>query len=114
MSNKLVEIVFTLSRYLSLYIRNNNLKPCIKQLEKYIQNAMYKVCAVIEAVLNKVLGNYYQMILAKTVLSSLVEMLITIAMSLFLILPCSIINKWFPWTVGSKNKLKWSRRIDKL
>lgn len=63
-----------------------------------------KVYAVIEKVLEKYAGALYSMILANPLLSSLLAIMIAFVMSLILIIPAEIINRWFPWMLGRKKR----------
>ncbi|MCD7843644.1 MAG: acyltransferase family protein [Clostridiales bacterium] len=59
-----------------------------------------KLYAVIEAVLGKF--SLYGALLENAFTSSVVAIVITVAMSLILIVPAMIINRWFPWVLGRK------------
>lgn len=61
-----------------------------------------KLYAVIEAVLDKFLS--YRVLLGNVLTSSIVAVVITVVMSFVLIIPAMIINRWFPWILGRKNK----------
>ena len=62
-----------------------------------------KVYAVIEAILGKF--SLYWTLLGNVLTSSLVAIAITIVLSLLLIIPAEIINRWFPWVLGRKRKV---------
>lgn len=59
-----------------------------------------KLYAVIEAVLGKF--SMYGVMLDNAVTSSIVAVVITVVMSFILIIPATIINRWFPWVAGKK------------
>lgn len=58
------------------------------------------------AVIQKVLGRFgaYEALLSNEITSSIVAVGITVVMSVFLIIPAMIINKWFSWVLGRKSK----------
>ncbi len=59
-----------------------------------------KLYAVIETVLGKF--SLYGALLDNAFTSSVVAIVITVAMSLILIVPAIIINRWLPWILGRK------------
>jgi fucose 4-O-acetylase-like acetyltransferase len=59
-----------------------------------------KVYAVIQNVLEAKVGYYYHLCLSNTFLSSIVAIMIAFLMSIILIIPAYIINRWFPWMIG--------------
>lgn len=61
-----------------------------------------KVYAVIEAVLGKF--SLYSELLENVIASSIIAVVITFVLSLILIIPAMIINRWFPWVLGRKRK----------
>lgn len=58
------------------------------------------------AVIEKVLGRFgvYGKLLGNEITSSIVAVVITMVMSVVLILPAMIINRWFPWVLGRKKR----------
>ncbi len=65
-----------------------------------------KILAIIEHGLASKANNFYQVCLENGFYSSLLAIAITIILSFVLIIPAYIINRWFPWTVGRKKKIK--------
>lgn len=65
-----------------------------------------KLYAVIEMLLAKLVGDFYRVCLSNGFTSSLLAIVITFAMSLILIIPAMIINRWFPWVLGRTGKGK--------
>lgn len=61
-----------------------------------------KVYAVIEAVLGKF--SLYSELLENVIASSIIAVVIMFVLSLILIIPAMIINRWFPWVLGRKRK----------
>jgi len=61
-----------------------------------------KVYAVLEKVLAKVGGDYYVMCLDNPLYASVMALIITFTISIILIIPTSIINKYLPWMVGRR------------
>ena len=59
-----------------------------------------KAYSLIQAVLKKVAGGVYAMILGNTVLSSIFALLFALLLSVLLIIPAFIINKWFSFIMG--------------
>lgn len=67
-----------------------------------------KVSAFIEAVVKKMLGSTYSGIMQSHVLSNIEAFSLTILISVVLILPTIIIQRYFPWMIGKK----YSRKND--
>lgn len=61
-----------------------------------------KVYSVIQTVLKRFAGGLYAAILGNSVISSLFALAFTLLLSVILIIPAFIINKWFPFVVGRK------------
>lgn len=61
-----------------------------------------KVYSVIEKMLEKVVGSFYEMCLSNSFYSSVLAVLITFILSVMLIIPAMVINRWFPWMLGRK------------
>ncbi len=59
-----------------------------------------KVYAVLEAILEQF--SVYKILLQNEIGSNILAITITFVMSLLLIIPAAIINKWFPWILGKK------------
>ncbi|MCC8131032.1 MAG: hypothetical protein LIO72_04705 [Ruminococcus sp.] len=57
---------------------------------------------MIEAVLGKF--SLYSELLENVIASSIIAVVITFVLSLILIIPAMIINRWFPWVLGRKRK----------
>ncbi len=62
-----------------------------------------KVFAVIERVLASVLPGVYSTCLNNVFYSSVLAVVITLIMSIILIAPAYVINRWFPWVIGRKS-----------
>ncbi|WP_026659666.1 acyltransferase family protein [Butyrivibrio sp. AC2005] len=65
-----------------------------------------KVEAVIEHVFKTKISAFYNMCLENAFYSTLLGIIITIAVSLILIIPTIIINKWLPWVLGRPYRKK--------
>ena len=65
-----------------------------------------KLFAVIEKILSTKLSGFYQYCLSNALASSLLAILITIAMSFILIIPVFLINRYLPWMIGRKRAKK--------
>ena len=61
-----------------------------------------KVYSVIQTLLTKFVPCFYTMVLSSTVLSSIFCLGLSIFLSVVLIIPAYIINRWFPFIVGRK------------
>lgn len=58
--------------------------------------------ALIERSLNRFAGEFYGACLENPIVSNLLAVVITVAVSLILVIPAEIINRWFPWMLGRK------------
>lgn len=65
-----------------------------------------KVYAVIEKVLNAKASSIYGYCLSNIILSSMLAIIIGLLISIILIVPAQIINRWFPWMIGRSAKRK--------
>lgn len=63
-----------------------------------------KVYSVIQTVLKKVAVGFYGMVLNSTVASSIFCFILSLVLSVILIIPAYIINRWFPFIVGRNKK----------
>ena len=63
-----------------------------------------KVYAVLEKLMAVFAGEIYQVILKNSLLSNIFAIMLTVLLSLILIIPAMIINKWFPWVLGRTRK----------
>ena len=63
-----------------------------------------KVYAVIEMLLEKAAGGFYAACLNNPWSSTLLAIMVTLVMSVVLIIPAMIINRYFPWMVGRKKR----------
>lgn len=61
-----------------------------------------KLLSLMQAFLSRLLGNMYSGILQNTFASSILAVVLTIAISLILIVPIYVINRWFPFLIGRK------------
>ena len=61
-----------------------------------------KLFTVIEKVLSTKFSGFYQTCLSNDITSSLLAIVISIAMSFILIIPVYVINRYLPWMVGRK------------
>ncbi|MBO5129325.1 MAG: acyltransferase family protein [Oscillospiraceae bacterium] len=61
-----------------------------------------KVYSLLQVVIRRCLPGLYSAILADTLCSSLFSLLLTVVLSLILIIPIWIINRWFPFLVGRR------------
>lgn len=62
-----------------------------------------KVYSIIQTVLKKVTTGFYTTVLNSTVASSIFCFALSLVLSVILIIPAYIINRWFPFIVGRKN-----------
>lgn len=60
------------------------------------------VYATVELVLQRFAGGFYQAWLESSFGSSLLAVAITLVVSVVLILPAMVVNRWFPWVLGRK------------
>lgn len=58
--------------------------------------------AAVQLIVKKCAGGYYEVWLAHDLSSDLVAIGITLVVSVLLMIPAAIINKWFPWVLGKK------------
>jgi acyltransferase 3 len=65
-----------------------------------------KVYSLLETVMRKIAGEIYTIILSDVVLSSIFAMIMTLAITIILIIPAYIINRWLPFIVGRKQKIQ--------
>lgn len=63
-----------------------------------------KVYAVLEKMMAVFAGGLYQVILKNSLLSNIFAIMLTVLLSLILIIPAMIINRWFPWILGRTKK----------
>ena len=63
-----------------------------------------KVYAVLEKMMAVFAGGLYQAILANSLASNVFSVMLTVLLSLILIIPAIIINRWFPWVLGRTRK----------
>lgn len=63
-----------------------------------------KLYAVLEHILSTKVGNFYNYCLDNVFYSSALAIVLTFIMSIVLIVPAEIINRWFPWMIGRQNK----------
>lgn len=63
-----------------------------------------KLYALIEKALSTVAANFYTLCLNNVWTSSILAIVITLLMSVILIIPAVIINKYFPWILGRKKQ----------
>ncbi|MBE5825495.1 MAG: acyltransferase [Butyrivibrio sp.] len=59
-----------------------------------------KVYTVIQKVLESKCAYYYNLCLSDILLSSVIAIMMALLMSIILIIPAYIINRWFPWMIG--------------
>lgn len=59
-----------------------------------------KVYTVIQKALETKCGHFYNLCLSNTLTSGMVAILIAFMMSIILIIPAYIINRWLPWMIG--------------
>ena len=59
-----------------------------------------KCYSLIQTILKSVAGGLYSMILGNVVLSSIFALVFSLSLSVILIIPAFIINKWFPFIIG--------------
>lgn len=60
------------------------------------------VYASVELALKTLAGGFYQSCLERTWSSDLLAVAITVTVSVLLMIPAAIINRWFPWVLGKK------------
>lgn len=60
----------------------------------------------IERLLAHFAGGFYEACLSGTLTSDLLAVAITVAVSVILMVPAEIINRWFPWVLGRKRVAK--------
>lgn len=83
------------------------IKPC-KYTEYIGQNTLIcfafhgKAYSLIQTILKKFAGSIYTQILSNTIISSLFALAFAIVLSVLMIIPAYIINKWFPFIIGRK------------
>lgn len=65
-----------------------------------------KVLSVLQTVLIKIAPEFYTLILSNTISANLFVIVIALVMSVILIVPAWIINKFFPFVLGRKNLRK--------
>lgn len=65
-----------------------------------------KVYSLLQVLLRRFFSVTYGAILENTIVSSLFSVLFTIALSIILIVPIWFINRWLPFTIGRRKKLK--------
>lgn len=65
-----------------------------------------KVYSFIETMLTRFAGSFYSAILSNTVYSNLFAVAFTFALSLVLLIPTYIINRWFPFVLGRRRRAK--------
>lgn len=63
-----------------------------------------KVYAVLEKMMVVFAGDLYQVILKNSLLSNIFAIMLTMLLSLILIIPAMITNRWFPWVLGRTRK----------
>lgn len=63
-----------------------------------------KVYSVIQTVLKKMAGRAYAAILGNTVVSSVFALMFSLLLSVLLIIPAYIINRWIPFVMGRSRK----------
>lgn len=63
-----------------------------------------KAYSVIQTVLKKVAGGAYAAILGNTAMSSVFALMFSLLLSVLLIIPAWIINRWFPFVMGRRKK----------
>ena len=63
-----------------------------------------KAYSVIQTVLKKMAGGMYSAVLGNTVVSSVFALLFSLMLSVLLIVPAWIINRWFPFVMGRSRK----------
>ena len=63
-----------------------------------------KVYAVLEKMMAVFAGVFYQAILGNNLASNVFAIMLTVVLSLILIIPAMIINRWFPWVLGRTRK----------
>lgn len=60
------------------------------------------VYAAVQLAVKKCAGGYYEIWLTHDLSSDLVAIGITLVVSVLLMIPAAVINKWFPWVLGKK------------
>ena len=65
-----------------------------------------KVYSLLQTLLKKGVGTYYNMILSNTILSSIFAVVFAVLLSIILIVPAYVINKWFPFVIGRGKRRK--------
>lgn len=65
-----------------------------------------KVLAVIEMCLDKMAAQIYNYCLSNFIFCSIINIMIALVVSIILIIPVLIVNKYFPWTMGKLKKYK--------
>lgn len=63
-----------------------------------------KAYSVIQTVLKKVAGGMYSAVLGNTAVSSVFALMFSLLLSVVLIVPVWIINRWFPFIIGRSRK----------
>lgn len=65
-----------------------------------------KVYAVLEKMMTVFAGRLYQAILESDLTSNIFAIILVVLISLILIIPAKIINRWFPWVLGRTAQAK--------
>ncbi len=63
-----------------------------------------KIFSILQVIIRKVSGTLYAAVLSNMFTSSIFAIAFTIVISLILIIPIYIINKWFPFLIGRKSR----------
>ncbi len=65
-----------------------------------------KAYAIIEMILRKVFTGFYNTCLGNVGLSTILSIAITLVLSICLLIPAVVINRWLPWMLGRSHKPK--------
>ena len=96
--------------YISKAIKPNNYILYLGQNTLLCFALHGKVYSVMQTVIKKIIPGLYSNLLGNMYTASAMDIALTIILSLLVIIPIYIINRWFPWTVGKKKEQsKFSR-----
>ena len=67
-----------------------------------------KALGFAQGIFKRLFGTFYAQILSNKLTSSIFAVCFTVVLSFVLIIPCYIVNRWFPFLVGKTSKVKKS------